>query len=31
MSDVVSALDLLDLAIGRADGIVADVDVKAAG
>ena len=31
MSDVVSALDLLDLAIGRADGIVADADVKAAG
>ena len=31
MSDVVSALDLLDLAIGRADGIVADAEVKAAG
>jgi len=31
MSDVVSALDLLDLAIGRAAGIVADADVKAAG
>ncbi len=29
MSDVVSALDLLDLAIGRAEGIVADGDVKA--
>ena len=30
MSDAVSALDLLDLAIGRAEGVVADEDVKAA-
>ena len=30
MSDIVSALDTLDLAIGRAEGIVEDVDVKAA-
>jgi energy-coupling factor transporter ATP-binding protein EcfA2 len=30
MSDVVGALDLLDLAIGRAVGVVADDDVKAA-
>jgi energy-coupling factor transporter ATP-binding protein EcfA2 len=30
MSDVISALDLLDLAIGRAEGIAADDDIKAA-
>lgn len=30
MSDVVAALDSLDLAIGRAEGIAEDVDVKAA-
>ena len=30
MSDVVTALDTLDLAIGRAEGIVEDVEVKAA-
>jgi energy-coupling factor transporter ATP-binding protein EcfA2 len=30
MSDVVSALDLLDLAIGRAEGVVAHDDVAAA-
>jgi energy-coupling factor transporter ATP-binding protein EcfA2 len=30
VSDVVGALDLLDLAIGRAEGMVDDADVKAA-
>ncbi|MDH3606559.1 MAG: 50S ribosome-binding GTPase [Acidimicrobiia bacterium] len=30
MSDVVSALDMLDLAIGRAEGINADADIKVA-
>ena len=30
MSDVISALETLDLAIGRATGIVADADIKAA-
>ncbi len=30
MSDVVSALDMLDLAIGRAGGIVSDAEIKAA-
>ncbi len=30
MSDVVSALDTLDLAIGRADGILDEADIKAA-
>jgi GTP-binding protein EngB required for normal cell division len=30
MSDVISALEIFDLAIGRAAGIVADADIKAA-